>query len=278
MKELAIITGGSKGIGKAFAEGFLKNNISVYLLARTQSELEKTQQEFQNKYPDLEIKIASIDATSQGDVEQVIDEEFSSLDTLYMINNAGVWLPFNKETFDEDLDSSMSINYESPKRIAEYALRKFDGTPKKLYLITNLSHIVFRDFPGNEVYKPTKMALWKATSSQEHQYWNRNNIFFYQIYPGVVASDFAVEEYKKGNFDAPTSLESLGDLVADLALNENPTNDVYIANFQKDVPELGLKKEDIQGITRIYLTKDFKPKEIQRINPEFDIVDWFEKN
>ena len=50
MKRRVIITGGSKGIGKAIAERFAKEECEIYLLASNKENLENTKSELQNKY------------------------------------------------------------------------------------------------------------------------------------------------------------------------------------------------------------------------------------
>ena len=50
MKHRVIITGGSKGIGKAIAKRFAKEECDIYLLASNKENLEKTKSELQNKY------------------------------------------------------------------------------------------------------------------------------------------------------------------------------------------------------------------------------------
>ena len=50
MKRRVIVTGGSKGIGKAIAERFAKEESDIYLLASNKENLENTKTELQNKY------------------------------------------------------------------------------------------------------------------------------------------------------------------------------------------------------------------------------------
>ena len=49
-KRKAIITGGSKGIGKAIAERFAQENIDIFLLASNEENLAKTASEIKSKY------------------------------------------------------------------------------------------------------------------------------------------------------------------------------------------------------------------------------------
>ena len=50
MKRRVIITGGSKGIGKAIAERFAKKECDIYLLSSNKENLENTKSKLQNKY------------------------------------------------------------------------------------------------------------------------------------------------------------------------------------------------------------------------------------
>mgnify|MGYP001217092159 CR=1 FL=1 len=46
----AVITGSSKGIGKAIAERFAQENINIYLLASNEKTLQQTASELKSKY------------------------------------------------------------------------------------------------------------------------------------------------------------------------------------------------------------------------------------
>ena len=46
----AVITGSSKGIGKAIAERFAQENIDIYLLASNEENLQKTTSELKSKF------------------------------------------------------------------------------------------------------------------------------------------------------------------------------------------------------------------------------------
>jgi NADP-dependent 3-hydroxy acid dehydrogenase YdfG len=90
----AIITGASKGIGKAIAEIFVENNFNVAICARNENELTNTAAELQKINPKAKIFAAVCDVSKKNQVlafGQSCLTEFSKIDVL--VNNAGVYLP-----------------------------------------------------------------------------------------------------------------------------------------------------------------------------------------
>ena len=83
-KRKAIITGGSKGIGKAIAERFAQENIDIFLLASNEENLAKTASELKSKYK-VNIQYQASDLkTKEGcnSVINIIENEFQNFDTL----------------------------------------------------------------------------------------------------------------------------------------------------------------------------------------------------
>ncbi len=89
MEKIALITGASKGIGKAFAEVFARNGYSLLLVARSTPELTAIQTDLKAKYQ-CDVKILSADLAQPESVDLIADtfkEEMGRLDVL--VNNAG---------------------------------------------------------------------------------------------------------------------------------------------------------------------------------------------
>src|ERR1035437_1095471 len=93
--KVVVITGSSKGFGKALAEIFLSEGSKVVISSTDEKELEDTAKEI-GAYG------ICADVTKEEDMTRLVDEtikQFGSIDI--WINNAGLW---NPHAFAEDLD------------------------------------------------------------------------------------------------------------------------------------------------------------------------------
>ena len=84
----AIVTGGSRGIGKEMAEGLAEAGANLVLCARRPEWLDKTTEEFTSR--GFQVESALCDVSKAAEVEKVIAaavSRFGSVDVL--VNNAG---------------------------------------------------------------------------------------------------------------------------------------------------------------------------------------------
>jgi short-subunit dehydrogenase len=108
----AIITGASRGIGKALAASAASLGINLSLAARGEEQLQETARELEERYK-VQVLPVSTDVTRFEDLENLVvrtKERFSAIDIL--INNAGVssQYPFEKQPF-EDFERLVHTNY-----------------------------------------------------------------------------------------------------------------------------------------------------------------------
>ncbi len=108
----AIITGASKGIGKAIAMTLAENGVNVLLAARTQSTLDETVREIKDKTGVACLGL-STDVSQLADLEKLVKtalDQFKNIDIL--VNNAGVssQYPFEKQPL-EDIERLAHTNY-----------------------------------------------------------------------------------------------------------------------------------------------------------------------
>ena len=107
----ALITGGSRGIGKAIARRFIEEGANVFLCARGESALNETAEELRQMGGKVAVHVA--DVSDQGSVERMVGHalaEFGALDIL--VNNAGIMMSrrFMDYTFEE-FDQIMKVNF-----------------------------------------------------------------------------------------------------------------------------------------------------------------------
>lgn len=88
-----VITGASKGIGKAIAEEFAAGNHTLLLCSRGEKNLDKTVQALQEKFPESSIKGKVCDVSNKLSVKQFAEWclEHGAPDIL--VNNAGQFVP-----------------------------------------------------------------------------------------------------------------------------------------------------------------------------------------
>ena len=108
--KLAIVTGGSRGIGKSTAIKLLKEGFTVIITSRNNKELKETENEL-NKYGKI-IGIKS-DVSNYDDVKNLIKQVYNKYKRIdVLVNNAGVALwkeldQMNKKEIDNILDINL---------------------------------------------------------------------------------------------------------------------------------------------------------------------------
>ena len=91
-KRVVVVTGSSRGIGKAIAKEFAKNNYSVLLNARDEEELIKTVQEIKNKISDpSQVAYLTGDISEEKICISLIEEAINKFGRInVLVNNAGI--------------------------------------------------------------------------------------------------------------------------------------------------------------------------------------------
>lgn len=155
-----LITGGSKGIGKAIAKAFLAEGANVAIASRGIGALERTKEELGGR-----VSIIQTDVSSAREREKLIDsfvEQQGSIDVL--INNAGGSTGSTAAETDMELFyRAMELNYFSAVHLSKLAVeqmrRKSGGA------IINITSIFGRESGGKATYNNAKSALISFTKS-----------------------------------------------------------------------------------------------------------------
>jgi NAD(P)-dependent dehydrogenase (short-subunit alcohol dehydrogenase family) len=155
--KVAVITGSSRGIGKAIALELASNGASIVLNGRNPGKLIEAESEIQN----IQNKVISVccDVSTIEGGKQLIDEsikQFGRIDIL--VNNVGISMrgklaDINPEVFKKVLESNiLGIVYPTIPSI-----RYLRETKGSLIFISSLAGI--RGLPGLSAYCSSKMAL-----------------------------------------------------------------------------------------------------------------------
>ena len=120
----AIVTGGSRGIGKAIARELAREGVDVAIVARTKADLEATARELAGATNRRILPLAA-DVTSKEQVERVVAEAAHQLGGLHILVNSGSH-PGGSATatgpietvVDEDLIEDFNIKYVGALRCA----------------------------------------------------------------------------------------------------------------------------------------------------------------
>ncbi|MDQ6701076.1 MAG: SDR family NAD(P)-dependent oxidoreductase, partial [Acidobacteriota bacterium] len=109
--EVAIITGGSRGLGLLLAHEFAREGCRIAICARDEEELSRARQELEKR--GAEVLAVRCDVTDREDVQHLIDatvRRFGQVDIL--VNNAGLIQvgPVQSKTID-DFDAAMKVMF-----------------------------------------------------------------------------------------------------------------------------------------------------------------------
>ncbi len=123
--EVAIITGGSRGIGRALAVEFAREGARVALAARSQAELEETER--QVRAAGGQALVVPTDLAKVEDVDAMVAaarKAFGPVDIL--VNNAGIAGPtaLCEDVKPEDWDYTMAVNVKGPFLCCRAVLRE----------------------------------------------------------------------------------------------------------------------------------------------------------
>lgn len=188
--KVAIITGASRGIGKAVASTCASLGIDLAIAARQEAPLKETAQEIANKY---KVKVLAVpcDVTKLEDLENLVKqtkEKFGQVDIL--INNAGVssQYPFEKQPF-EDFERLAHTNYLGYVRLIRLVINEMierkSGSIINLVSGSTLCDPLPRNFL---VYSSLKVGL-RAFSKGLFWEMRDHGIKITSILPGVTDTD-----------------------------------------------------------------------------------------
>jgi len=185
--KVAIVTGASRGIGRAISAALGGAGATVVLAARAVEKLEQTAEQARRAGGEAEIVVTEL--TEEDSIKRLVkatEKKFGRLDIV--VNNAGVTHSAKlEETATEDWEKCMRVNARAPFILCREALpllRKAEAG-----CIINIASVVgVKGYPLQSAYTSSKHALRGMTISLAEEL-RGSNIRVHLICPGGVDTD-----------------------------------------------------------------------------------------
>lgn len=186
----ALITGASKGIGKAMAEILAAKKSNLLLVARSGDLLASIAQSLKSTYQ-IETDWLSVDFTEAGaanKIHQWCQEKNYSIDIL--INNAGYGLSGSFETYAAKAHTDMmQVNMNVLVELCSLFLPDLKQAPKA-HILNIASSAAYQAVPGLSLYAASKAFVLSFGRGLQYEL-RHTNVRVTTICPGGTATDFA---------------------------------------------------------------------------------------
>lgn len=194
----AIVTGGTRGIGRAIAERLLREGASVAICGRSAESTARAAEEMKALGNAIGCAADVADPRQVATLFEAADRAFGRLDIL--VNNAGKAV-FRKvgEMTPEDWHRNIDLNLNGPFYCSREALARFAGRGG---FIVNISSLAGKNaFTGGAAYNASKagLNLFGEAMMLDHRY---DGVRVTSIMPGSVDTEFSS---RPGKRDGDTS-------------------------------------------------------------------------
>lgn len=236
---IIIITGGSKGIGKALANKYATENYKVYSLARTFSGLENI--------TNIAIDLSNLTETENTFTALLKEIVSTNVSSITLINNAGrLGKISNLENLNpNDISKTIQLNTTTPLILSSLFIKLTEQLSCKKQIINISSGAAKSPYQGWSIYCTSKAAIDMITKTiATEQAELKNGVKCNAIYPGVVDTNMQ-SEIRSTNKTDFKSLQRFVDLKEN---NELYTPEFVAETIYKVDTENQLKSGDIVDI------------------------------
>lgn len=184
-----VITGSTKGIGKAIVEEFAPVASVMILTARTAADLNSQKNELNNKFPNLEIHVFPADFSINHEVKTFGDFVNSTIESAdILVNNAGIFIPGNildeeEGTYESILSTNITSVYHLSRKLVPAMITRGKGHVFNICSVASL-----RSYPNGGSYSISKFALYGFTQNLRAELMDKN-IKVTAIIPGATWTD-----------------------------------------------------------------------------------------
>ena len=195
-----IITGASRGLGKAIAEIFAANGYNLYLSSLSETKLYKATEELMTRFPSVTIKAKPFDLSRKEQAKEFGNWCLKNDSPDILVNNAGSFTGANVHDEEEGaLEEMIETNLYSAYHLTRVLVPKM--IQQRSGHIFNMSSIAgLKAYPGGGSYSISKFAL-HGFSVNLREELKPHNIKVTTVFPGAAYTDsWASTGIKKERF------------------------------------------------------------------------------
>ncbi|MBS1747595.1 MAG: SDR family oxidoreductase [Bacteroidetes bacterium] len=183
-----IITGASKGLGKAIAKKFAEKGNRLFLCARNEATLQATRTELLQQHQDCEIYAIAIDISNKENAISFGNYCLQHGTPSIVVNNAGIFLSGNIcDEADGIFEQMMAANLNSAYHLTRTLLPKMmESKSGHIFNLCSIASLGAYNNGGS--YSISKFALMGFTKNLRHEL-KKYNIKVTAIIPGAVYTD-----------------------------------------------------------------------------------------
>lgn len=211
MNKVALITGGTRGIGKEIACTLAEENYDIIINYRTENEeLMKLKKEIEQKR--VRCLLLKGDVSNFEDCKKLVEEAINRMNHIdVLVNNAGITkdmllMRMKPEDFNEVINVNLIGTFNMTKNVINYMMKERKGR------IINVSSVVgISGNAGQTNYAASKAGIIGFTKSLAKEVASRN-ILVNAIAPGFIQTDMTniLKENVKDEIEKTIPLKRMG--------------------------------------------------------------------
>jgi meso-butanediol dehydrogenase/(S,S)-butanediol dehydrogenase/diacetyl reductase len=188
--KIALVTGASRGIGRASCLALAKEGATIVGTARTHKDLESLEKEITALGG--KAKSFACDVTKSAEVAACVKQTITDLGRIdILVNNAGIggyrpFLDWTEDDYDKVMDTNAKSTWLFCKEAIPHMLKQGGGN------IVNVSSVAgLAGYPNEGIYCMSKFAQVALSQSLDREFYQKN-IKVSLVCPGGVETHFAL--------------------------------------------------------------------------------------
>ena len=248
--QVAIVTGGGRGFGRAIAQRFASEGAAVMVTARTKSQLQETVKTIEDAGG--KAMASDGDVTRRGDVERVVQETQDAFGPVtILVNNAGIPDPFGPiGTVDpEKWWHAQEVHIKAPYLYINAVIPGMieNGSGRIINIVGRTANMAVPNLSAYCLGKSAMVRLTELLATEVRQH----DLSVFAIEPGFVITGLA-----ETTMASPDARRWTPDLVARLKRRKDEGDDSDLARCQQRCIDLASGEYDLLSGQFISLEDD----------------------